>query len=200
MKIALLQLILTVSSVAGFCPVVRPPHNKAITRSSSLHLATSNHDFTDSKKENLDIHKEVSRRVALVMAAATVAAAGSGLPAALAFPLSAKVESIEYENLTTVNSNGAPEKHLPTVSVDNFTGKVKIVVPHVMDPEKPHYIEYIWLKDETTGKVIAAKKFEPTDPAPPTLIVSSPPKGTKVRALLYCNLHGLWQQNEPITV
>lgn len=156
-------------------------------------LAATMHDDGDMDR----VHKEVSRRVALVMAAATVAAGSAGLSPAEAMPLTGKVESLEYENLTTVNTKGAPEKHLPNVSA-TAKGGVTVVVPHVMDPEKPHYIEYVWLKDEDTGKIVAAQKFEATDASPPTL-TAKVPAGTKVRALLFCNLHGLWQ-GDPVQV
>lgn len=60
-----------------------------------------------------------------------------------------------------------------------------------MDPVRPHYIEYIWLKDDDTDVIFAAKKFEPTDPAPPKLTAKAKP-GTIVTPYAYCNLHGLW--------
>ena len=68
-----------------------------------------------------------------------------------------------------------------------------------MDRIQPHFIEYLWLKDEDNNKVIKAKHFTPRDASPPTLIVTGVDKGTKVRALLFCNLHGLWQ-GEAFTV
>ena len=52
------------------------------------------------------------------------------------------------------NSNGAPEKHLPVVTLSKpkpkFKVQLEVKVPHVMDAQKPHYIEYIWLKDEVS--------------------------------------------------
>ena len=192
MRLALLSLFLVASTVAGFiCPVSKSP-----MLSSFALLATSGKPDPPSTKTTnppLVVEQEVSRRVALVMAAA-VAATGGNLPAAQAVALSTKVESIEFENMATVNSNGAPEKHLPEVSIldDTSEAEVKVVVPHVMDPEKPHYIEYIWLSDVTTKKVLAVKKFDATDASPPTLTATID-KGSKIKALLYCNLHGLWQ-------
>lgn len=181
MRLTLLLLLLMASTATGFCPVSKPP----MATPSWLTMAS---DPQEDRAANPLIEQEVSRRVALVMAA--VVAASGHLPAAQAVALSTKVESIEFENLSTANSNGAPEKHLPEVTV--FGAEVKVVVPHVMDPEKPHYIEYIWLKDDTTKKVLAVQKFDVTDASPPTL-TATVEKGSKVKALLYCNLHGLWQ-------
>jgi len=132
---------------------------------------------------------EVSRRVALVTAAALAA----GAPPAHAASLAQKVSELENENIKEVNTKGAPEKHLPQVGVSK--NKVEVLVPHVMDPEKPHYIEYIWLKDMKTDRVVAVKAFEATDPSPPTL-TASVKKGSTVKPLLFCNLHGLWEGEE----
>lgn len=45
-------------------------------------------------------------------------------------------------------SHSAPEKHIPTVS--SAGSQLTMTVAHVMDPEKPHFIEYMWLKDATS--------------------------------------------------
>jgi desulfoferrodoxin (superoxide reductase-like protein) len=135
---------------------------------------------------------EVSRRVALVTAAALAA----GASPAYAASLEKTVTSIEKENVSEVNTKGAPEKHLPQVTLAGTT--VEVVVPHVMDPEKPHFIEYVWLKDLKSGKVVAVQSFAATDASPPTL-TASVESGTTVKPLLYCNLHGLWE-GESLTV
>jgi desulfoferrodoxin-like iron-binding protein len=174
-------------SVGGFCLLT--------SRSSCAAAKTVLFATPSSIDDPVDRRKEVSRRVALVMAAATVAAGGK-LDDAVAIPLSGKVEALEYENIEYVNLKGAPEKHLPIITLlgsSNSKIKVKVVVPHVMDSVQPHFIEYVWLKDEENNKVIKAKHLLATDPSPPTLTVAGVVKGTKVRALLFCNLHGLWQ-------
>ena len=197
---SLISLFLVyLATASGFVPFGLLPSKASIAQSQTS-LFTSNHDNNYHENDSeaasrLSKTEEVSRRVALVMAAATVAAGGN-LPAAVAMPLSGKVEALEFENKDLVNIKGAPEKHLPLTTVtdagDAKSVKVKVVVPHVMDREKPHFIEFVWLKDEENNKVIAAKRFKATDPAPPTL-TASVDKGTKLRALLFCNLHGLWQ-------
>jgi desulfoferrodoxin (superoxide reductase-like protein) len=61
-----------------------------------------------------------------------------------------------------------------------------------MDPEKPHFIEYVWLTDVSTKKVVAVKSFTATDASPPTL-TAKVPSGSTVKPFLYCNLNGLWE-------
>lgn len=175
-----LVLVVTSSLVDGFCPsLVVAPTKKSSIITSSLMMSSTNDEI------------EISRRVALVMAAAMATTAGGTLPVAQAATLEKTVAKLEAENIEEVNTKGAPEKHLPNVNVNG--NNVEIVVPHVMDPDKPHYIEYIWLKDETTNQIIAAKAFQATDASPPTLKATGVKKGSTLRALLFCNLHGLWE-------
>lgn len=131
-----------------------------------------------------DRHPEVSRRVALISAAALVAGASP------AYSKSLEQQATALERNNIANSNGAPEKHLPTVTVEGSS--VEIVVPHVMDAEKPHYIQYVWLKDMKADTIVAIKEFQATDGSPPTL-ATTVPKSSTYKALLYCNLHGLWE-------
>jgi desulfoferrodoxin-like iron-binding protein len=178
--------------------------------------ATKTARFASADDANLD--KEVSRRVALVTAAALAAGAVS-VPAAYAAyadvptqrsvgastikdairlsKLELLVGDLEKKNLETVNSNGAPEKHIPQVTVDPAKSSdyfnVKVTIPHVMDSEKPHYIQYVWLKDMKKGNVMAVKAFQATDAAPPSLTATNLKAGMKVKPLLFCNLHGLWE-------
>jgi desulfoferrodoxin (superoxide reductase-like protein) len=130
------------------------------------------------------------------VALVTAAALAAGASPAYAASLEKTVTSIEKENVSEVNTKGAPEKHLPQVTLAGTT--VEVVVPHVMDPEKPHFIEYVWLKDIMSGKVVAVQSFAATDASPPTL-TASVASGTTVKPLLYCNLHGLWE-GESLTV
>lgn len=94
------------------------------------------------------------------------------------------------------NSNGAPEKHLPVVTLSKpkpkFKVQLEVKVPHVMDAQKPHYIEYIWLKDEATNEVLSVSSFRAADASPPTL-VALVDEGRRVVPMLHCNLHGLWE-------
>ena len=167
MRVLLYTLLLPL--VAGFAPA-----NLGSARPSTLLQASS-------------VDGEVSRRAALVVAAALAAGAP---PASAASISKAVLSKLEKDNLASVNSNGAAEKHLPKMSVSGST--VEVSVPHVMDPEQPHYIQYLWLKEEASGQILAAKAFQPTDASPPSLSAEVKP-GSTVRALLYCNLHGLWE-------
>ncbi|KAJ8614113.1 hypothetical protein CTAYLR_004643 [Chrysophaeum taylorii] len=105
-----------------------------------------------------------------------------------------KILQIERLNVDS-NGNGDKAKHLPQLKI----GKdVEVFVPHIMDPEKPHYIQFIWLKDEGSDAIVAAKKFEPTDPSPPTLVAKDIKPGTMLVPYAYCNLHGLWIGNSDV--
>jgi len=134
------------------------------------------------------------------MAASAAAAATTTI--ATPFPAGAididpkKIADLERENMGKANTNGAPEKHIPQVKVDT-EGNIEVSVPHVMDPEKPHYIMLMWLKDvgSRSKDVVVVKAFPATDPSPPTLKVRAP-KGANLKPLLYCNLHGLWEGEE----
>ena len=164
---------------------------------------------------------EIDRRLALVQAAAGVAAtAGVASFPSIAeansaiFSLEAKVTGIEKANLATKNSNGDPAKHTPVVTLEESTTMkgqaVKFTVPHVMDAEKPHYIQYMWLEDvsgkqkKPPGNIVAVKAFKATDTSPPTIVENMASgklptlkagivKGMVLKPCLYCNLHGLWE-------
>jgi desulfoferrodoxin (superoxide reductase-like protein) len=112
----------------------------------------------------------------------------------LAADITKQVAQLEKEFQDIVNTNGAPEKHIPQVTLSQKDGRdmVQVVVPHVMDSEKPHWIQAIWLKEEKTGDVAVVKVFPATEPAPPSLICGVP-KGATLTPYLYCNLHGLWK-------
>lgn len=174
----ILSYSLLVIQASSFCPLaVQNPHQVSV-----LALGASS-----TTTPSLNVDAEVSRRVALVTAAALAA----GASPAQAASLQSTVGALEKQNVDQVNANGAPEKHLPQVTVAE-NGKIQVVVPHVMDPEKPHYIEYVWLKDTKSNKVVAVKSFQPTDPSPPTLVAKAK-SGSTVKPMLFCNLHGLWE-------
>lgn len=68
-----------------------------------------------------------------------------------------------------------------------------------MDPEAPHWIEYVWLTNVSNDSIITVQQFQATDTAPPTITATNVEKGTIVKGHCYCNLHGLWG-GEDITV
>eukprot|EP00931_Biecheleriopsis_adriatica_P006269 TRINITY_DN107695_c0_g1_i1.p1 TRINITY_DN107695_c0_g1~~TRINITY_DN107695_c0_g1_i1.p1 ORF type:complete len:206 (-),score=52.85 TRINITY_DN107695_c0_g1_i1:84-650(-) len=158
-----------------------------------LHLAAS--AFTAAAPSSQQRHPavaqlaareaEISRKQALL----TAAALASGASQAEAEDLKAKVKAIMKED-PTPNDNGAPEKHIPKAYAGG--GSVDVVVQHVMDKDKPHYIQYMWLTDAKSGDILSVKSFAPTDPSPPALSVDLP-AGTTAIPMLFCNLHGLWE-------
>eukprot|EP00630_Chrysocystis_fragilis_P002314 CAMPEP_0197388202 /NCGR_PEP_ID=MMETSP1165-20131217/941_1 /TAXON_ID=284809 /ORGANISM="Chrysocystis fragilis, Strain CCMP3189" /LENGTH=185 /DNA_ID=CAMNT_0042913543 /DNA_START=23 /DNA_END=580 /DNA_ORIENTATION=+ len=130
----------------------------------------------------------LSAGIASSAAASVAEPSASGISRSVDKEVARKILQIERLNVDS-NSNGDKAKHLPQVRVAG--DKVECFVPHVMDPVKPHFIEYIWLKDDDTDFIFAAKKFEPTDPSPPTIVAKAKP-GASVTPYAYCNLHGLW--------
>lgn len=85
-------------------------------------------------------------------------------------------------------TDGAAEKHVPVIEKIEGGYRVKVgSVPHPMIDA--HYIEWVELICEKCGKV-QRKYLKPGD-APEAEFES---KSDKVLAREYCNLHGLWQQ------
>jgi desulfoferrodoxin (superoxide reductase-like protein) len=185
----LLHLPLVVGAFHGFHlqnRVVQPTSHLTIAMSQPLDESSS--------------FFEVSRREAVntaIRGSFLAAALASGVPPALAADIAKQMKELEKEFGDSANTNGAPEKHLPKVSLSSVKGKadltmIEVVVPHVMDAEKPHWIQAIWLKEEGSGDVAVAKVFPATEPSPPSLTCGVP-KGAKLTPYLYCNLHGLWK-------
>lgn len=183
-----LLLSITVTLTTAF--QVQPPRVITIHHASKMALWQSECN-----------NNEVSRREAILAstaAAAALAATPHPASAAVKIDINKAINDIELEYAGSVNTKGDPEKHLPALIFDR-TPDIKSVeagVPHVMDPEKPHYIEYMWIKDMKTGKIVASKQFKPTDPSPPSVTATNVKDGSTVKAFLFCNLHGLWQGEE----
>ena len=151
-------------------------------------------------------HKPLSRRAVLGGAAAGLAAAGTppAFAAAKKELLTDRVARLEKEtaerNSCTVEActkkDITPQLTVygtqTKVTTAGLAAQAEMVVPHVMDADGPHFIEYMWLKDAKTGKVYAAKKLRPTDTAPPILIASLP-VGVDVVPMCFCSRDGLWQ-------
>jgi desulfoferrodoxin (superoxide reductase-like protein) len=208
---------------------------------SEVSFDDSNADFTiDTGDHLLDRRLALVRTVAMASvpraAASTLAAFGTSTmlsSSSLPQPANAlgRVELLingiqsDPDIVASRNSNGDPTKHTPVVKLEKDAkgyGQILTVeVPHVMDFDKPHYIQYLWLQDVTSnpndvrlGNIIAAAAFmKPRGKASSQPVVATiqakvasgnlPTKGaylTKsmtVKPCLYCNLHGLWE-GEPI--
>jgi len=144
----------------------------------------------------------VPRRAAIAGGLAAVGSTGFSLPVSAKKPLLAELVAQIDADTPERNTNGDPAKHTPRIRIDPSVTKigvkgisslVEFAVPHVMEgyPE-PHFIELMWLKDATSGQIIASKKLRPGDAAPP-IIAAYVPRGTECIPLLRCNLHGLWE-------
>ena len=144
----------------------------------------------------------VSRRTAFNAALLSAAVVASGEEPALAVSyLEAQVRDLDKKS-TERNNNGAPEKHIPELRLEKAYGNsgkelsnyvtVKVSANHVMDAEKPHFIKFMWLRDNASGEIITVKEFQPSDQLSLTL-KSHQVLGKSVTPLLFCNLHGLWE-------
>lgn len=84
-------------------------------------------------------------------------------------------------------TDGAHEKHVPVVEIDGNQVTVKVgSVEHPM--LEAHYIQWIVLE---TTKGCQMKRLQPSDKPMSQFLIA---EGEQVvKALEYCNLHGLWQ-------
>jgi len=154
--------------------------------------------FQAPMHQQLSPSTEVSRRGILhsVVKSPPIIAAllAAGASPALAADVARQVEQIEKKFRDEANTNGAPEKHLPQVSISSSQKSdiqmVTVTIPHVMTEE--HWIQAIWLQEEKSGDVAVAKVLPSTEPAPPSLVCGAP-KGARLTPMCYCNLHGLWK-------
>lgn len=73
--------------------------------------------------------------------------------------------------------------HVPSVSSES-SGKFTVTVPHIM--KKDHWIEYVWVRDNATGKILAVTKLSPDDS--PSLTFEPPPSISSFTAFESCNL------------
>lgn len=139
----------------------------------------------------------VNRRGAIGHAMAALASAGAASASAAEKRPSvmgtvADIDAAAAER----NADGEPTEHVPRISFE--AGKVVFTVPHETLAPPNHvdaYVEYMWLKDASTGKILAAKRFRGTGdgsiPAP--TLVASVPSGSRVTAASKCSRHGVWQ-------
>lgn len=86
------------------------------------------------------------------------------------------------------------KKHTPYLAAETADGKTKISVavghyfPHPNQPD--HYIQ--WIEVQADGNTIARFDLSPVATDPVVSVVADLDAGTTVRAIEYCNLHGLW--------
>jgi len=93
------------------------------------------------------------------------------------------------------------EGHIPRATLTkldeegNF--RVDIVVNHEMNPEKPHWIQFIALDDQD-DRQLAKRGFVPADPKAEASFMANVRNLTKFRAYEQCNVHGLWLEEYQI--
>ena len=94
----------------------------------------------------------------------------------------------EMQELVPGTSDGAAEKHIPAVKVENDRVFVQIgSVEHPMTKE--HHIEWIFIE---TKKGCQKVKLTPEEEPKAEFILT---EGDKLMATYeYCNLHGLWKK------
>lgn len=98
------------------------------------------------------------------------------------------------EKLAAGTSDGATEKHVPDVKVED--GKVKVQVGSVKHPMlEKHWITNIWMEypDGTVEKATLVPGDEPV------AVFDVKDKHGKATVYEYCNLHGLWKKDVELT-
>ena len=89
---------------------------------------------------------------------------------------------------------GKEDSHIPVVTYER-TGsglKVTVSVSHEMNPDTPHFIEWIQLKD-VDGGLLGERTFQATDEkAEAVFELTSVPD--RLVAYEKCNLHGIWKE------
>ena len=94
------------------------------------------------------------------------------------------------ENMTEIipgSVDAAVEKHVPVISVEGNTVKVRVgSVDHPMAEE--HYIEWIALRTKSGNQ---RKALKPGDA--PEAVFALVDGDEVIEAFAFCNLHGLWK-------
>lgn len=87
------------------------------------------------------------------------------------------------------SSDGATEKHVPVIEVDNDRNTVTVTVGEAAHPMlEVHFIEWISLQTKEGSQWKCLK------PGDEPKVVFALSKGDEVEAAYaYCNLHGLWK-------
>lgn len=94
--------------------------------------------------------------------------------------------------------NTPPEQkadHFPKIAFEGSQGqgrKVVFTVPHEnLSPPSFSSIMYMWIKDESSGAILTAKKFSPSDPN--LVITAFASSGQKLTAASKDDKFGIWQ-------
>ena len=93
---------------------------------------------------------------------------------------------------------GKEDSHVPQIAYEKAEAglKVTVTVSHEMNPEKPHYIMKLMLKDGEDN-LLGEKEFQATDEKAEAIFeLTTVP--SKLIAYERCNLHGLWMDEVDI--
>lgn len=94
---------------------------------------------------------------------------------------------------------GKEDSHVPQIAYEKMeTGlKVTVTVSHEMNPEKPHFIMLIKLKDGDDN-LLGEKTLEATDEKAEA-VFEIPTVPSKLVAYEKCNIHGVWMDAVDVT-
>jgi desulfoferrodoxin (superoxide reductase-like protein) len=107
-------------------------------------------------------------------------------------PASAEAEEKIFTRSDPGAWGGKEDSHIPQIVYEKVEAglKVTVTVSHEMNPEKPHYIMLIKLKDGE-GNLLGEKEFQAADEKAEAIFELSTLPG-KLVAYEKCNLHGVW--------
>jgi superoxide reductase len=114
-------------------------------------------------------------------------------------PASAEAEEIIYTRSDPGAWGGKEDSHVPQIVYEKMeTGlKVTVTVSHEMNPETPHYIMKIKLKDGEDN-LLGEKELQATDEKAEAIFELFAVPG-KLKAYEKCNLHGVWMDEVDVT-
>ena len=103
----------------------------------------------------------------------------------------ASKDTLPYDELIPNTSDGAGEKHVPVISINDSTVTVSVgSVPHPM--VDAHYITFVAIETINDGLSVYHQKWLKPGIKPEAVFELS--TGERViTAFEYCNLHGLWK-------
>jgi desulfoferrodoxin (superoxide reductase-like protein) len=87
----------------------------------------------------------------------------------------------------------SPKNHLPAV-VLGTGGNIDVSVVHNIMTMN-HYIQFIWVKDVKSNKVVLARNFDPMDNILPKF-KAKVLSGVTLQAFVFCNVNELWVGEE----
>jgi superoxide reductase len=114
-------------------------------------------------------------------------------------PAAKEAEEVVYTRSDPGAWGGKEDSHVPLIAYEKTeTGlKVTVTVNHEMNPDTPHYILAIMLKDGEDN-LLGEKELQATDEkAEATFALTTIPE--KLKAYERCNLHGLWMDEVDVT-